>query len=164
MFSGANLFFSSNWYYATFQCGRYNIFKRNNFLLPENMKKPSSQKLLIIDPNSFFQYCQSAQNQFYGNFMFHKIVSLPARMFLDLGLYRLGILKLRGTQSLHVYIKTTQCGEIIYKFVFESHWKSANLKFRFSKKATNFETISHLIWHLLIFVAFSWYPNFNTAR
>ena len=68
-------------------------------------------------------------------------------MFLDLGLYRLGILKLRGTH--YIYRKTTQCGEIIYKFVFEGHLKSALLKFRFSKKATNFETISHLIWCLL---------------
>ena len=47
------------------------------------------------------------------------------------------------------------------------------LKFRFSKKATKFETISHMIWRLLSkcqikweivssFLAFSEYPNFDT--
>ena len=43
------------------------------------------------------------------------------------------------------------------------------LKFRFSKKATKFETISHMIWNVKssgrlfqIFVAFSECPNFKT--
>ena len=55
-----------------------------------------------------------------------------------------------------------------------NNWKKSvrKLKFRFSKKATKFETISHEIWRYLvnvkssgrlfqIFVAFSECPNFN---
>ena len=44
-------------------------------LAPHNktMKKNHPQKLLIIGPNLFCQYCQPAQNQPKSKFLFHKI-------------------------------------------------------------------------------------------
>ena len=51
----------SNQYYATFQCGHCNIFKKKfKFFLHQRSRKSSPQKLLIISPNLFFQYWQSA--------------------------------------------------------------------------------------------------------
>ena len=38
--------------------------------------KNCTQKMLIISPNLFFQYCQPAQNQPKSHFLFHKKVSL----------------------------------------------------------------------------------------
>ena len=49
--------------------------KFKHFFAHENMKK-SPQKLLIIGPNFFFQYCQPVQNQPKSHFVFHKNVSL----------------------------------------------------------------------------------------
>ena len=45
---------------------------------PENIKK-KPQKLLIIGPDPFFQYYQSAQIQPKSQFLFHK--NLPPRDF-----------------------------------------------------------------------------------
>ena len=44
--------------------------------MPIKTWKNRPQKLLIIGPNYFFQYCQPAQNQPKYNFLFHKNVSL----------------------------------------------------------------------------------------
>ena len=53
-------------------------FILSNFFATENIKK-HPQKLLIIGPDPFFQYCQSAQIQPKPQFLFHK--NLPPRDF-----------------------------------------------------------------------------------
>ena len=49
-----------------------------NFFAPGNMKK-HPQKLLIIGPDPFFQYCQLTQIQSKSQFLFHK--NLPPWYF-----------------------------------------------------------------------------------
>ena len=57
---------------------KYNVLKKIStfFFAPENMKK-DPQKLLIIGPDPFFHYCQSAQIQPKYQLLFHK--NLPTR-------------------------------------------------------------------------------------
>ena len=45
------------------------------FFAPKNIKKTPSN-LLIIGPDTFFHYCQSAQIQPKSQFLFHKILAL----------------------------------------------------------------------------------------
>jgi hypothetical protein len=54
------------------------IFSKKNLkeMLHPKTFKNCPQKLLIIGPNFFFQYCQLAQNQPKSHFLFHKNVSL----------------------------------------------------------------------------------------
>ena len=53
-------------FYATFQCGRYNVFKFFLFFLTTKSWKNHSKKLLIIGPDPFFslqpQLPKTAQN------------------------------------------------------------------------------------------------------
>ena len=60
-FSGFLIFFNI-FYYATFQCGRYGIFKKiiEYFFDPEKLKK-NTQKLLIIGPNPFITQSSPGQ-------------------------------------------------------------------------------------------------------
>ena len=47
--------------------------KINIFFAHENIKNPNRpQKLLIIGPKLFFQYCKPVQNQAKSQFLFHK--------------------------------------------------------------------------------------------
>ena len=59
---------------------KYNVLKKFStfFFAPESMKK-DPQKLLIIGPDPFFHYCQSAQIQPKYQLLFHK--NLPTRDF-----------------------------------------------------------------------------------
>ena len=71
MFSGKKIFFFSlKRYYATFQCGRQDIFKKN-FFLPSKAWKKRPAIFITRAPQFFFQYCQSAQNQPKSPFLFH---------------------------------------------------------------------------------------------
>jgi len=50
-------------YYATFQCGRYSVFKkiRNKFFDPEKVKKPHSKVVHSRPPTFFFSTGPAAQ-------------------------------------------------------------------------------------------------------
>ena len=58
-------------FFHVFRCK--NFF---NFFLHPKTWKNHPQKLLMIGPNFFFQYCQSAQHQTKLHLVFHKNVSL----------------------------------------------------------------------------------------
>ncbi len=62
---------------SSHQLEEIKIAKKNlkEMLHPKTFKN-CPQKLLIIGPNFFFQYCQLAQNQPKSHFLFHKNVSL----------------------------------------------------------------------------------------
>ena len=47
------------------------FLKNQNFFLPMKSWKNGPEKLLIISPNFFSEYCQMAQNQLKSHFMFH---------------------------------------------------------------------------------------------
>ena len=73
-------------FYATFQCGGYNVFEKNLifFFAPENVKKPPS-KFAHNWPRPFLQYCQFAQIKPKYQFLLHK--NLPPRDFSIMTLY-----------------------------------------------------------------------------
>ena len=59
-------------FFQVFMGKRKEIIKKLNFFLPLKTWKNHAQKLLMIGPNPFFQYCQSAQIQPKYKFLFHK--------------------------------------------------------------------------------------------
>ena len=52
------------------------VFSKKKSFWPWKHEKNPPQKLLIIGPQLFFQYCQPAQNQPKSHFLFHKNPSL----------------------------------------------------------------------------------------
>ena len=64
-------FFLEKGYYATFQCGRYSVFKKKNFLTPQKKKKTPSKVAHNRPITFFFMYWPADQTS--PELIFHVI-------------------------------------------------------------------------------------------
>ena len=106
-------------FYTTFQCGRYNVFKKilNLFFVHENIKK-RPQKLLIICPKLFF-------HKYDPELIFHII-----NMFQDSSV-SLSVVFLFLSPSNQIYLVMFVCLTVDTSFIFTRKIKRCKMFFRY---------------------------------